>query len=60
MDGEALIDAVKANDIQTVRALVQSGVDVNAVDYLGRMALHCAVYDGFVECMQVVCIVVEM
>ena len=39
-----LIDAVKANDTATVRALLDKRVDVNAVEADGTTALHWAVY----------------
>ena len=55
MDVDALRGAVKANDIQRVRALVQSGLDVNAAGAGGWTALHLAAYSGFVECVQVCC-----
>ena len=59
MDGSALIGAVQANDIQRVRELLRSGgVDVNAGDDSGATALHWAAVDGFLECVQVCCVVV--
>ena len=57
MDGNALIDAVKANNIERVRELIRSGgVDVNAGDD-GWTVLHLAASQGFVECVQVCCCV---
>ena len=59
MEKSPLIDAAKRNDIQTVRALIQSGgVDVNAMGSDGRTALHWAASRGFVECVQVCCCIV--
>ena len=39
---ERLVDAVKANDAVTVRALLDKRVDVNAVQADGTTALHWA------------------
>ena len=55
MNDNALIVAVRANDIQRVRELIRSGVDVNAFGHDGRTALHFAAWDGSVECVQVCC-----
>ena len=38
--------AVRAGDIESVRALLKQGVSVNAVDPLGGTALHDAVWAG--------------
>ena len=55
MEGNALIEAVKVNDVERVRTLIQSGgVDVNARPEYGMTALHFAASLGFFQCVQVV------
>ena len=39
-----LVDAVKAGDVATVRALVAQGIDVNAAEVDGTTPLHWAAY----------------
>ena len=51
--GPKLIDAVKHNDINAVRALVAQKADVNAPDADGSTALHWAVQRGDVAMMEV-------
>ena len=43
-DGAALIDAARAQDADTVRALLAAGADANAVQTDGATALHWAAY----------------
>ena len=50
--GLALIDAVKADDVATVRALLDKRVDVNAAQADGTTALHWAVERDAPEIVQ--------
>ena len=47
---DALIGAVKTNDVALVKQLIGGGVDVNGGDRDGWTALHWAANRGFVEC----------
>ena len=49
---DRLIDAVKANDAVTVRALLDKRVDVNAVQADGTTALHWAADREAIEIIQ--------
>ena len=50
----SLIEAVKRNDIESVKAIVAGGgVDVNTVDGDGRTALLWAAQNGFVDCVKI-------
>jgi ankyrin repeat protein len=44
-----LMDAVKANAIETVRKLIQEGADVNGLDVNGDAPLVIAAYEGHTE-----------
>ena len=48
-DGRALIAAVRAQDFEASRALIDGGVDVDAVQPDGATALHWAAYHDAVE-----------
>ena len=50
---DALIGAVKKNDVVLVEQMIGRGLDVNCVDEDGKTSLHWAAYNGFVECAQV-------
>ena len=50
---DALIGAVKTNDVALVKQLIFSGADVNGVDRFGSTALYYAAENGFVECSKV-------
>jgi len=41
-----LIEAIRSNDVEEVRALVAAGADVNAADGDGATALHWAAYEN--------------
>jgi ankyrin repeat protein len=47
---DALIDAVKENDIALLKQLIEDGADVNGVDEVVRTALFWAAVKGFVGC----------
>ena len=51
--GSAMVEAVKAGDPQLVRALVAKGLDVNAPEVDGTMAIHWAVRSGDASMAQV-------
>jgi ankyrin repeat protein len=44
-----LMNAIRKNDLPTVRQLVQSGEDVNLLDEVGDAPLIIAAYEGFTE-----------
>jgi ankyrin repeat protein len=48
-DDAKFIQAVKDGDLQTVQGLLTIGVEVNAKDYDGKMALGWAAYKGHTE-----------
>ena len=48
-DGRALIAAVRGQDLETSRALIDQGVEVDAVQPDGATALHWAAYHDAVE-----------
>ena len=48
-DGLALIAAVRAQDVEASRALIDGGADVDAVQPDGATALHWAAYHDAVE-----------
>ena len=48
-DEAGLIQAARDDDLETVRSLLASGVDVNMEDYDGRTALGWAAYKGHTE-----------
>lgn len=48
-----LIEAVKRNDVESVKAIITGGVDLNALDEHRWSALSWASFEGFVECAKV-------
>jgi uncharacterized protein len=49
-----LIEAVKRNDVESVKTIIAcGGVDLNRVDGNWWSALYCASIGGFVECVKV-------
>lgn len=52
-NNERLIEAAKDGDVQTLRALIDAGADVNAKGYLGMTALMQAATRGHVECAKI-------
>ena len=46
---EELLEAVKNNDIETVRVLIESDADVNATDEDDRTLLHYAAMEGHTQ-----------
>src|SRR2546425_1561281 len=48
-----LREAVRANDVAGVRALLGAGVDANIRDALGATPLHDAVWNGYIEVARV-------
>ncbi len=51
-DGRALIAAVRAQDVEATRALIDGGADVDAVQPDGATALHWAAYHDAVELVE--------
>lgn len=49
-----LINAAQRNDMEALRSLICSGVDLNYKDSVGRTALYWGSFNGSVECVRIV------